>query len=86
MVVNVSLTKLRSFYGQEAKGFQLSIQEIDGALTWSTDTVASQKKDTIIEMLNAGMKQKDIADQVDCSKSYVSIVKKELRDSNQLKK
>lgn len=71
----VELTKARGVYGESAAPFALQIVDVDGRLTWTTETTKKSLKDVIIAMIGNGIPQKDISDILGKAKSYVSKVK-----------
>lgn len=82
----IEFTKSRRLYGEDAKSFVLNLQMKGMKLTWTIeDDSENQKKDTIIEMLNKGDKQKDIAKELEVSESYVTQVKKKAKEEGKLK-
>jgi len=82
----VEFTKNRRFYGKDAKSFELKLQTKNMKLTWVVDEDETKKKNAIIEMLNDGDRQKDIAKELYVSASYVTQVKKKAKEKGKLGK
>lgn len=84
----IEFTKGRRLYGDNIKPFIFNLQKEGMKLTWKTGEVKDgvKKGDIIINMLNEGIKQKDIAEKLGVSESYVSQIKKEASKKGKLNK
>lgn len=77
----VEFTKGRSIYGEGAKPFTLELRKTDHGLRWIEAEEKESKKETILSMVKAGIKQKQIAEALGISASYVSQIVKEYKHS-----
>ncbi len=73
----VEFSKARGIYGKSVEPFTSQIIEQDGGLTWTTEKPGESSKELIIALLGSGIAQKDIPNMLNCSRGWVSRVKKE---------
>lgn len=77
----VEFTKTRRIHGEDAKPFTLQLQHDGAALDWIFGEAAEENtEEKILEMVQKGMKQKDIAEKLCVSASWVSQVKKKVKE------
>ena len=76
----VEFTKSRRLYGDDAKSFTLQLQNTESGLDWEcmTDDKA-QDENRIIDMWREGVKQKNIAETLGVTASWVSQVLKKVK-------
>ena len=67
----VHLEKARGVYGHEAIPFELSLRTEKGAACWISRTIADAEKDRAVELKAEGYSVRDIAAEMDISKSRV---------------
>jgi hypothetical protein len=75
--VVISFEKDRIFASRGHKNIEASLFLYDGKHTWETRTVEQAKKDYVIQLLDDGLTNSEIAKAVDCDKAYVSRIKKQ---------
>ena len=69
----VHYEKHRGFYGDDAKPFEAQLTtEPDGKLVWTAKDLEQTNFERVVALLNEGMSQKDIADELGIAKSTVS--------------
>ena len=81
---DVEFTKGRSVFGSGAKPFRLHLQKTENGLTWTVESNIMTKDKQIIDMIKEGTKQKDIAERLSCTPSYVTQVKKRAEQQGKL--
>jgi hypothetical protein len=74
----VKFTKNRSFYGDDTAPLVMQLKSGPTGLFWEVHKHKSDLKDQIISLLQKGVKQKAIAEEVRCSAQYVTQVKQEV--------
>ena len=67
-------------FGGDEEPMVLRMAIREGRVTWTHETVRSEKKERVREMLGAGMKQRDIAHELGVEELRVSQIKKELAE------
>ncbi|ESZ69538.1 hypothetical protein X727_16825 [Mesorhizobium sp. L103C119B0] len=78
--VDLTFEKSRDFYGQEAEPLRLWFSIKDGLATWRAEPMRDVQAEKVREMLKAGMKQKDIAREMDVTAGRISQIAKEIRE------
>lgn len=68
----VTYEKARGFFGDAAKSFEAHLCDDIGGYIWKTQAVEESTYEKIVSMLNDGMPQKDIAEELEIDKSTVS--------------
>jgi hypothetical protein len=76
----VEFTKSRRLYGDYTKPFTLHLQNTASGLDWEVIGDEINKSDQIIYMLKEGVKQKDIANTLGITASYVSQIAKKAKE------
>jgi putative DNA primase/helicase len=85
-VFELEFTKARDFHGRDAEPLLLRLRMQDGMMVWSHEPIRSERDRRIQVMLKEGLKQKDIAKELDLSAARVNqIVKKLKREDNVIK-
>lgn len=82
----VEFKKNRGLFGDAVKPLSLTLINEGHGYSWEEDDSDKKTKDTIIERLNDGKKQKDIAKELDVSEPYVTQVKKKAKKEGRLNK
>lgn len=83
----VEFTKTRRLYGNDAKPFTLQLQEEGAALDWKVvDDVGTKIEDQIVDMWHEGVKQKNIAETLGVTASWVSQVVKKAKEDEKMKR
>jgi putative DNA primase/helicase len=74
----VHYRKNRGIYGEDAKPFEAQLwQETPGVFSWKTKTLEDSMLAKVERLMDEGYEQKDIAEELEISKGYVSkLVKK----------
>jgi AAA domain/Homeodomain-like domain len=77
-VFELHFEKARGLYGDALKPFEAKLEQIaDGHLAWTTRTLEKRIREQVIELLDGGMKQADIARSLGINRSTVSRYAKE---------
>ena len=72
-VFEIHFEKNRGLFGDEVKPIEASLSTDEhGTMTWRTRTVEDSTFDKVVSLLNEGLKQGDIADELGVNKSTVS--------------
>lgn len=83
----VEFTKTRRLYGNDAKPFTLQLQEDEAVLDWKVvDDVGTKTEAQIINMWHEGVKQKNIAETLGVTASWVSQVVKKAKKGDEKSK
>lgn len=82
--MELTFDKHREFFGSDAAPRIVKWSTNTGELIWETGEAPDSNKKRIIEMLKEGKRPTDIANELGVSKSYVSIVKKEMEEESLL--
>lgn len=81
-VFEVHFEKARGIYGDDVKPIEARLVTDDaGETSWATRTVEDTTYDRVVTMLNDGMKQNDIADELGINKSTVSRHARKAKDA-----
>jgi putative DNA primase/helicase len=80
----VEFTKGRRLYGDKIRPFTLCLQKTTMNLEWTVDENEVKKDESIISLLKDGLKQRDIAEELNISPSYVAQVKKKAKKAGKL--
>lgn len=67
----VHLTKGRGVFGQEAEPFEATLQEENGISTWNVRALEDLRADRLRELVEAGTPSREIAEELEMSKSAV---------------
>ncbi|MGH6737075.1 MAG: AAA family ATPase [Methyloceanibacter sp.] len=78
--------KGREVFGAGEEPLRLRLAIRDGRVTWTHETVRDARKEKVREMLDAGMKQRDIARELGVGEARVSQIKKELTEQGNVVK
>jgi putative DNA primase/helicase len=78
-VFELTFTKTRDFYGDDAAAMRLRFAIEDGIARWSGEKQKDVRCEKIREMLDAGMKQKDIAKEIGVKESRMSQIVREMK-------
>lgn len=78
-VFDLSFTKTRDFFGDDAAPMQINLKVTDGLVTWSHQKVRDVRLERIREMQKAGARLKDIAKELEITPGRVSQILKEQR-------
>lgn len=79
-VFDLTFEKSRDFYGKAAEPMRLRFSVADDRATWLAEPMRDVQADKVREMQKAGMKQKDIAREMQISTGRVSQIVKEIRE------
>lgn len=72
-VFEIHFEKARGIHGEDVKPIEATLTTDDhGRMTWSTRTVENSTFDRVVALLNEGMSQNDIAEELHINKSNVS--------------
>lgn len=71
-VFDLIYEKSRGFYGKEAESMQLTLNEIDDRLTWSSESIEMSTYKQVISLTQDGYAQYEIAQELNIHKSTVS--------------
>ena len=82
----VEFTKTRRLYGNSTKPFTLQLQNTASGLDWEVIEEEARTADQIIDMLQKNMKQKDIAEKLDVTPSYVSQISKKAKEDEKARR
>jgi RecA-family ATPase len=80
----VHLTKARGIFGDDALPFEARLEVIDGADHWTCRTLRDQVLDKVEELSRDGMPVRDIAAELNLSKSKISRMQARLRMEGRL--
>jgi putative DNA primase/helicase len=81
----VHFDKARSFYGDDACAFEAKYEERDGAAMWTRAEIADVEIDRVATALNEGGSIRDVASELQMSKSKVDRLKKKAAGLGKLK-
>jgi len=73
---NVHIEKARGAYGDDVKPFEVKLEVINDAATWSTRDLIDADLDRVIALAEDGLSVRDIAEETGMSKSAVHRLKK----------
>ncbi|MEI8124529.1 MAG: AAA family ATPase [Parachlamydiaceae bacterium] len=82
----VHFEKNRSFGGDDAKPFEAALTSNESKLIWSCRDIENRNDEDIIDMYNEGVKQADIAKELDVHKSTICRVIKKAKAEGKIKK
>jgi hypothetical protein len=69
----IHFEKNRGLYGDDVKSIEATLStDEQGLMTWRTRTVEDSTFDRVVSLLNEGIKQNDIAEELGINKSNVS--------------
>jgi len=68
----IHFEKTRGFYGEDAESFNARLHTIDGVMHWEMGAATSTPFDKVIEMIQQGKQQQEIAKILNIHKSNVS--------------
>ncbi len=72
-VFEVHFEKARGVYGDDVRPIEARLcTDDDGVMTWETRTVEDSTFDRVVELMNDGLTQKDVATELNINKSTVS--------------
>ena len=74
----VHYEKNRGFYGEDAKSFEVKLVKEDGIEKWVSQAVSTDIKNKIQELSESGLSIRQIAEEIDLSKSAVGRILKEI--------
>jgi putative DNA primase/helicase len=78
-VFDLTFTKARDFYGEAADPMRLRLAVEEGQLIWRHEKIRDVQRERVREMMDAGMKGKDIAKELDLTPGRVSQIVKEIK-------
>jgi putative DNA primase/helicase len=78
-VFQLSFSKARDFFGKDAEPLLIRLAIRDGQVTWTHETVKTAREDKIRELLDAGVSQTDIAEELDLTKGRVNQIVQKMR-------
>ena len=82
----VHFEKARGLFGEDASSLELRLSSDDqGHMVWTSDGVQKSTLQTVVDLINGGMQQKDIAAQLEVSQSRVSQMVRQARERGLLK-
>lgn len=71
-VFEVHFEKARGLYGDDVTPIEARLSDITGVLSWDWRTVEATTYDRVVSLLQDGLTQKEIADELTLNKSTVS--------------
>jgi putative DNA primase/helicase len=78
-VFELTFTKSRDFYGADAEPLLLHFAIEHGQVVWRHEAKRDVRRERVLEMLDAGMKQKEIAQELGLTAGRVSQLVKEIK-------
>ncbi|RWQ57820.1 AAA family ATPase [Mesorhizobium sp.] len=78
--VDLTFEKSRDFHGKAAEPMRLWFSIKDGLATWRAEPMRDVQAENVREMLKSGLRQKDIARELNVSAGRVSQIVKEIRE------
>ncbi len=72
---NIDFTKSRGVHGAGIASFCFSLKDVGNGVAWSTDSIKTASKDTVIVLLGNGVLQKEIPAMLGIDKGAVSRIK-----------
>lgn len=76
----IHFKKSRGIFGDDVKPFEAQLIDMgDGLLGWSTRSIEDSVQEKVKRLMKDGYQQKDIADELEISKGYVSKLAKKIR-------
>ena len=78
-VFEVHFRKNRGIHGDDAKPFEARLTSGEGGFTWQVKSLEESNQDKVEKLLEQGDSQKDIAEELELSKGYVSKLVKQIR-------
>jgi putative DNA primase/helicase len=76
----ISLTKARGIFGNDAQPFEVRYEERNGAAVWTRTEITDADLMRVADALNDGMSIREAATELDMSKSKVERLKKKAAD------
>lgn len=80
----VHLSKARGAFGEDVEPFEAQLSEADGREFWNVKELIDDEEEAVAELTQQEQSCREIADTLGISKSKVSRIQKELRESGRL--
>jgi len=78
-VFELTFSKARDFFGDDAAPMLIKLKVTNGQVTWDHEKVRDAQLEQVREMVDAGMRTKDIAKELELTPGRVSQLMKKLR-------